>query len=93
MALNGDTVRLEVQFMDFDGIKVEATGVTLNIYDENNVALQSISLSSANRQGIGEYYYDYEIPYTVSDYIVYEFAGTHRERTILARDKVKVDFV
>lgn len=93
MALNGDTVRLEVQFMDFDGNKVEPTDVTLNIYIGDNVALQSISLSSDNRTSVGAYYYDYVIPYTVNDYIVYEYTGLHRDRPILARDKIHVDFV
>lgn len=93
MALKGDTVRLEVSFMDFDGVSVEPNEVTLNIYNEDNVALESISLTSDNRTGIGEYYYDYTIPYTVADFVIYEFSGNHRGRPILARDKVHVDFV
>lgn len=93
MALKGDTVRLEVEFKDFDGNSVEPTDVTLNIYDDDGVALQSIPLTSDNRTDVGEYYYDFMIPYNVSDYIIYEFSGVHRSRPILARDKVHVDFV
>lgn len=93
MALKGDTVRLECNFMDFDGVSVEPEDVVLNIYNEDNVALESISLTSDNRTGIGEYYYDYVIPYTVNDYVVYEFSGNHRGRPILARDKIHVEFV
>lgn len=93
MALKGDTVRLEVEFKDFDGLKVEPTDVTLAIYNEDGVALQSIQLTSDNRTDIGQYFFDYTIPYTVSDFIVYEFSGVHRSRPILARDKVHVDFV
>lgn len=93
MALKGDTVRLEVKFMDFDGMSVEPTEVTLSVYNEDNVALESIPLTSDNRTGIGEYYIDFTIPYATSDYIIYEFSGNHRGRTILARDKVHVDFV
>lgn len=93
MALKGDTVRLEVRFMDFDGISVEPEDVTLNIYNEDNVALESILLTSDNRTDIGEYYYDYVIPYAMNDYIIYEFSGIHRGRPILSRDKIHVDFV
>lgn len=93
MALKGDTVRLEVEFRDFKGVMVEPSDVALAIYDDSNVALQSIQLTSENRTDTGCYYYDYTIPYTVSDYITYEFSGVHRDRTILARDKVHVDFV
>lgn len=93
MALKGDTVRLEVRFLDFDGRFVEPEDVILNIYDEDNVAIQSIPLTVDNRVDIGTYYYDYVIPYTVNDCIIYEFAGTHRTRPILARDKIQVDFV
>lgn len=93
MALKGDTIRLEVKFMDFNGVLVEPDEVTINIYDGDNVAIQSIPLTSENREGIGRYYYDYVIPYTVNGFIIYEFTGMHRNRPILARDKIHVDFV
>lgn len=93
MALKGDTVRLEVEFMDFNSVRVEPNEVILSIYNEDNVAIESIPLTSDNRTNIGEYFYDYIIPYVISDYIIYEFSGNHRGRPILARDKVHVDFV
>ena len=33
MALKGDTVRLEVEFLDTDGYRIEPDEVQLNIYD------------------------------------------------------------
>lgn len=93
MALKGDTVRLECNFMDFNNTPVEPIDVMLNIYNENNIAIQSIPLTNDNRIGIGKYYYDYIIPYSVRDFIIYEFSGIHRGRPILARDKIHVDFV
>lgn len=93
MALKGDTVRLEVKFLDFNGISVDPTDVFLNIYNEDNVAIQSIPLDGDNRVGIGEYYYDYVIPYNVNEFIIYEFSGIHKNRPILARDKIHVEFV
>lgn len=93
MALKGDTVRLEVKFMDYDGFSVEPTDVLLNIYDDSNVAIQSIPLTNDNRTNVGEYNYDYAIPYGVNDFIIYEFAGNHKGRPILAREKIHVDFV
>lgn len=93
MALKGDTVRLFVKFIDFNGEKVEPNDVTLSIYDEDNIAIQSITLTSDNRTGVGEYYFDYTIPYTVTDYVIYEYSGIHRGRPILQRDKIHVEFV
>lgn len=93
MAFKGDTVRLEVIFKDFDGMSVEPNDVTLTIYDGDNMAIQSIPLTNENRVNIGEYYYDYVIPYGVEEFIIYEFNGYHKERPILARDKIHVDFV
>lgn len=93
MAFKGDTVRLEVRFQDLYGNRVEPEDVFLNIYDNNNIAIQSIPLTNDNRVDIGEYYYDFVIPYNVNDFIVYEFSGSHRERPILAREKIHVEFV
>ena len=93
MALKGDTVRLEVKFMDFDGNIVEPSNVTLSMYDNSNTAIQSILLTADNRTGIGSYYYDYVIPFAIEEFFIYEFRGLHRERPILARDKIHVEFV
>lgn len=93
MALKGDTVRLEVEFLDTDGYRIEPDEVQLNIYDRRGVAIQSTSLGDSNRVGEGEYYYDLVIPYTVEDYITYEFIGTHKNNPVLAREKIHVEFV
>ena len=93
MALKGDTVRLEVEFLDIDGLKIEPYGVSLNVYDRKGVAIQSTSLGEENRTGLGEYYYDLVIPYTVEDYITYEFVGDYHGNPVLAREKIHVEFV
>lgn len=93
MALQGDTVRLEVEFKDFDGNAVEPEGVSLNLYDDNEIAFDTVNIPDENRFGIGQYYFDYVVPYGRSDFIVYEFYGSHRGRPILARNKLPIEFV
>lgn len=93
MALTGDTVRLSVKFLDSDGKSVEPTNVSLNIYNELDIAIDTIPLTEANKTGVGEYLYDFTVPYVSGDYIVYEFFGIHNEKPILARERINIRFV
>ena len=92
MALKGDTIRLSVRFLDVFEEKVDPDEVYLNIYDNSNIAIQSIPLTEDNKVDVGEYFYDYVIPYTVNDFIVYEFSGNHRGRPILSRERISISF-
>lgn len=92
MAFKGDTIRLMVKFKDLYDKEVEAEDVYLNIYDNQDIAIASIPLNSKYRLGIGEYFYDWTIPYGVDDYITYEFTGTHRGMPILARERISIRF-
>lgn len=93
MALKGDTIRLEVEFLDVNGKEIEPEEVHLNIYGKDNVAIESIPLGRGGRMGIGRYSYDYIIPYNVDEFITYEFSGDYRRSPILAREKINIDFV
>lgn len=93
MALKGDTIRLEVLFRDFDGKAISPTNVTLSIYDEYNVAIQSFPLSDDDSVSEGRFFYDYTIPYDVNNFIIYEFYGIKNGKPFISRDKIHVDFV
>ena len=93
MALKGDTIRLTGEFKDFDKNFVEPESVTLNIYDKSNIAIQSITITTDNRIGIGLYYYDYVVPFTIEEFFICEFLGMYRGNPILDREKISVSFV
>ena len=93
MAFKGDTVRLEVEFYDIHNRKIEPEEVYLNVYDRNDIAIQSILLEDKHKTGVGQYYYDYTIPYTVSDFVTYEFSASYKDKPVLAREKIHVEFV
>lgn len=93
MALTGDTVRLSVKFLDINGEQVDPEDVYLNIYNEKDIAIDTIQLTEVDKSGIGEYFYDFTIPYVSGNYIVYEFAGTYRNKPILSRERINTRFV
>lgn len=97
MAFTGDTVRLKVHFMSFDGSSVDPTDVSLRIMDGATYSvLETISIDSSSVVDVGTYQYDYVIPTSDSytnDTLVYEFAGTYSNKPILARGIIKRKFV
>lgn len=82
-----DTVRLVVQFKDFDGNPIEVEGVKLTIYDLKQEILKEVT-NGINKKD-NEYYYDFEAP--EHDFI-FEFKGFYFDMPILARQEVKVKF-
>lgn len=88
--LQNDTIRLKVYFKDFNNKSVDPLNITLTIYNSNKEVLEIIQLTENNKSSIGVYFYDYT-PKELGDFI-FEFKGTHDEKIILVRDKVKVEF-
>jgi len=82
-----DTVRLVVEFKDFDGRTIAPDNITLKIYDTKQTLIQTITdgISQLNSQ----YYYDYTA--TDSDFI-FEFSGFYNNKTVLSRQLVTVKF-
>jgi len=63
---NGDTVRLIVEFYDFDGNLVDPTNIYITIENKQREVLADISLGAGNKvlnsaglAQVGKYYYDY----------------------------------
>lgn len=88
MALFKDTIRLVVQFRDFDGRSVSPQNVKLTIYDDKQQLLETISTNIEINNNT--YFYDYVVP--EHDFI-YEFSGAHKGKPILARQSVNTKFI
>ena len=90
----GDTVRLSVEFKDFNDSYADPTNITLKIYDKTkNQIGNNISITDSHKTGIGKYQYDYTIPTNANDYLVYEVSGILNDKTILGRSAVTVEWV
>lgn len=88
MALFKDTIRLVVQFRDFDGHSVTPENVKLTIYNVKQEIVETISTNIEINNNT--YFYDYVVP--EHDFI-YEFSGTHKGKPILARQSVNTKFI
>jgi len=88
MAFQKDTIRLIVQFRDFDGKNIIPTDVTLTIYKEDKTEVETITTNITQKSD--SFSHDYLIP--EHDFI-YEFSGVYQEKPILARQLVKTKFI
>lgn len=99
--LRGDTVRLVVEFKDFDGKTIHPENVTLKIYDTKQKLIETITDNiqqdgtkyyydyTATDQDNNKYYYDHTA--ADSDFI-FEFSGFYNDKIVLSRQLVKVKF-
>ena len=93
MAMN-DTLRLKVEFTDFDGTTpIAVTDVTLNIYDRDRVLIEEIPGTDITNTGVGAYYYSYEVTELYSGPLVYEFKATYNNEVIRKRAYIDREWV
>jgi hypothetical protein len=92
MSLINDTVRLNAEFKDFDGITfVSPENVVLKIFDGKRVQIgENISVSP---YATGKYQYDYTIPSTSTSPLYYEFSGTIGGKPVLGRKELIREWV
>ena len=83
-----DTQRLEVEFVDLDGDISNVTELELNVYDVNNVLLDTIDTGIIN-VSTGKYYYDYEIDTTMEYPLEGRFTGILNEKYISRKVFIK----
>jgi hypothetical protein len=95
MSVSGNTVRLAVIFRNFSGTLTDPTGtITLKFYDRKKAQIGStINLTGANRDGVGQYHYDYTIPSNTTGTLTYEFAGVVSGYASVGRATIPVRFV
>ncbi|MCJ7841771.1 hypothetical protein MUB24_12850 [Lederbergia sp. NSJ-179] len=83
-----DTVRLCVEFKDFDGNPINPENVKLTIYDTNQAVIEKITDGIVDNE-TGQYFYDYIA--ADSDFI-FEFSGFYFDKPVLSRQLVQVKF-
>jgi hypothetical protein len=84
----GDTVRLKVQFYDWNNDPADPDEVIVTIYDSNRNELIIQQLGPGNKESVGAYYYDYTLTNAGTYY--YEFKGTLEGTPALRRGTLKV---
>jgi hypothetical protein len=89
----GDTVRLVVNFVDFDGNMIDPTDIELKIYDSNQQLKETITIDNSYKQSTGVYQYDYPTPDDTQDDLIFEFRGMFNGKPILSRGRIKGEFV
>jgi hypothetical protein len=59
----GDTIKLTVQFVDYDKQPYEATDITFKVFDYSNTQIgDTVSIGSSYRVDVGKYVFYYTIP-------------------------------
>jgi hypothetical protein len=93
----GNTIKIEIEFLDFDGSPVEPDNIVFKVYDAKFLELSSNLLEPNNKvrdsNGLdvpGQYYIDHVFNQTGSFYI--EFLGYIDSKPTLKREKVTVVF-
>lgn len=92
MAIQGDTVRLGVEFRDFDGYLVDPSSITLKIYSVKKEILLSISITASDKVSTGIYEYDYVLPFGHSK-LYYEWGSVIGTNPAIERGTIDVEFV
>lgn len=94
----GNTLRIEIEFMDFDGQPVDPDNIVFKIYDLKYIELSSNPLSDNNKVRnsngdflSGKYYIDYVFDKSGTYYI--EFLGYVDGKPTLKREKIAVVFI
>jgi hypothetical protein len=83
----GDTIKLKVEFYDWDNSPADPTNIVLKIYNSNRIQLGDDIIVST-RTDIGKYEYEYTIPVFDShqEKIYYEFSGMLGDIPVSRRD-------
>ena len=87
--LSKDTIRLIVQFRDFNGNMIDPNDVNLKIYDLNEQLIEEIGTEKLTDNAQGNYHYDYVTP---DHDFIFEFEGQYFDKPVLSRQKVSVKF-
>lgn len=86
--VQGNTVRLKAEFKTFAGVHIDPVGPSLKIYDGEQALLATIIIDDTCKTATGEYEYDYVIPTTGRDPLVYEWSGTLEGHIAIGRGKL-----
>ncbi|ALX47854.1 hypothetical protein [Lentibacillus amyloliquefaciens] len=91
MIYSGDTVRLKCHFKSLNGQSVDPTNPTLTTYDTDQTQIEQINLDDTNKEDVGVYFVDYQVP-DDKQKIIFEFRGEHNSNPIVVRDSLEIKF-
>ncbi|SCZ80401.1 hypothetical protein SAMN03080599_02252 [Acidaminobacter hydrogenoformans DSM 2784] len=86
MAYTGDTIRLYGRFYNWTDILADVTSPEVVIYDGKR---NQIIAGIPTKESTGVYYYEYLIPSSYSDPLIFEMSGILEGSTILARSTIE----
>lgn len=88
MVQSGNAVRISAVFALFNGTAADPdlNIIAVKTYDAEGIALLTDGV--ATRDGVGLYHYDYVVPTTGYDPLVYEFSGTLEGSAVVGRGKL-----
>ena len=91
----GNTVRLTCAFKDYtSGTAKDPELIKVIIYDYRYNKIGEFTMTGTNKTGVGEYFYDYEIPFaTKPTKFYYEWYGEISGSPSLKRGSFKVTFI
>lgn len=90
--LQGDTVRLKVNFKSFTGQSVNPVNVKLTIYDKDKNQIEQIPLDDTYKLDVGVYFYDYTPALELNEFI-FEFGGSYNSHPIIVRGRLELKFI
>jgi len=74
--IQGNTIRLRREFVDFSGAAYDPTNATLRLYDTQKAQIgETITMGTGHKVATGVYEVEVTLPVGY-DIIVYEFSGT-----------------
>ena len=74
--IQGNTIRLRREFVDFSGAAYDPTNATLKLYDTQKQQIgETITVAAGHKVASGVYEVEVTLPMG-HDMIIYEFAGT-----------------
>ena len=88
----GNTVRFSCTFLDFNGEKIDPSVVKMIIYNSIYEIMLEEVVTVANKQGIGEYFYDY-ITVGKNYTLYYEWYGEINGKPSLKRGTITTNFI
>lgn len=96
MILKGDTVRFEVEYLDFDGnvMNILPEEVTFKVYAYPEKEVFSVALDhlSTHKLSDNHFYYNYTIPNDYEGTYFYEFNALYRYNPFIVREDFEVEF-
>lgn len=90
MALNGDTIIIEVEFKNNVGVAIEVTDVKLRVLD--SIGNELNRYTDCTKLSTGKYERNYTVPMNVTRFIVSEYSAMYGGFPYVERIQIPVDF-